>query len=161
LNFKATRVWRDLIAPLGDLHTWVPYRSGTKAVLVEFANEAKMRMFNSGAVTKSLLIFRAGDNEVLRITGTWLDGFDLCEFQADSTHSLIVALRTGVGVSTLAVQRRHDMHGDTLEITPCNFVPVPPSLNVLVRLTDSSLGDVLFESEFILNVDQFTLEPAR
>ena len=148
------------ISPISDLGKWTWHDEGKEGAVIQFKNEAQQDPgTNKNAVAKALLIYRVNGKDVLRITGSWLDGHDQAKFNVNDTRGLIAGVSIGDGFYALETVRTSLTGTERVEIRPSRFTPVPPKLTVLVQLTDAKGRDVLYEGEFAITTHPLTIAP--
>lgn len=146
------------ISPISELGKWTWHDEGQQGAVIQFKNEAqKDPGANKNVVAKALLIYRAGGKEILRIQGSWLDGYDQARFNANNTRGLIVGVCGDRGFCALEAVRTTVNGTEHVEIRPSRFASIPPKLTVLVQLTDANGPDVLYEGEFAINTNPLTI----
>ncbi|HXX46337.1 MAG TPA: hypothetical protein VEJ38_16560 [Candidatus Acidoferrales bacterium] len=137
------------IAALGGVGKWMAHRAGQPGLVVQFAKDAtKGAQPSTGTLAHAHLIYRAGDKELLRVRGAWLDAFDVVKFHGNETRSLIVGVCGSSGFSALEAVRSTVKGSERVEIRPSHFDRIPPKLSVLVQLTEADKGALLYEGEF-------------
>jgi len=150
------------ISPISELGKWTWHDEGQEGAVIQFKNEAqKDPGANKNAIAKALLIYRAGGNEILRISGSWLDGHDQAKFNMNDTRGLIVGVNGGEGFRVLEAVRTSVNGNERVEIRPSRFAPVPPKLTVLVQLSDVKGRELLYEGEFAIGMNPLMIAPIQ
>jgi len=154
-HMRVTGLGHVRIAPLGTSGQWIASDGGQIALAMQFTNEASRNAsMNAEATVKSTLIYSIAGKEVLRVRGCWLDGFDLPTFQADDSHSLIVALAGREELSVLGTVRKLVAPGsEEIQIRAHRLLAISLEIQVRVRLTEADRGDLLYEGEFVIRRD--------
>jgi len=148
------------IAALGAGGKWTAHRPGRMGVVVQLTNETgRGAEAAAGATAKAHLIYRVGEKEMLRVRGTWLDGFDLARFNANETRSLLVGVSGNDEFCAVETVRKAVAGSDHLETRLARIAPVPPKLGVLVQLMDADGRSVLYEGEFAIGTSPLTIGP--
>jgi len=146
------------ISPISDLGKWTWHDEGKEGAVIQFKNEARKDPgTNRNAIAKALLTYRVNGKDVLRITGSWLDGHDQAKFNVNDTRGLIAGVSIGDGFYGLETVRTSLTGTERVEIRPSRFTPVPPKLTLLVQLTDAKGRDVLYEGEFAITTKPLTI----
>ena len=159
-NIKVAGAQVVQMAALGGVGKWMAHRTGQPGIVVQFTNEApKGAQSTASPLAHAHLIYRAGDRELLRVRGAWLDAFDLVKFNANDIRSLIVGICGNNGFCALEAVRTTVNGAERVDIRPSRFAPVPPKLTVLVQLTDADRRDVLYEGEFAIGTNPLTIAP--
>lgn len=129
------------------------------AMVIRFANEARVEAKNLSARVKPVLIYRY-DHKEIDIAGSWLyeDGGALT-FEPDSRrHKLLVGIIDDGEFTTMSSERVV-VHGRSWDMHD----PVPlrdfQTGTVLVQLIEVYDSTVLFQGEFALNVDPLSITP--
>jgi len=157
-NIKVTGARAVQMAALGGVGKWMAHRAGQPGLVVQFTNEApKGAPSGPSAVAHAHLIYRAGEKELLRVRGAWLDAFDLAKFNANDTRSLIVGVCGNNGFCALEAVRTTANGAERLEIRPSRLAQVPPKLTVLVQLTEADKGGLLYEGEFEISTNPLAI----
>jgi len=157
-NIKVTDARAVQMAALGGVGKWMAHRAGQPGLVVQFTNEApKAGPSSPSAVVHAHLIYRAGEKELLRVRGAWLDAFDLAKFNANDTRSLIVGVCGNNGFSALEAVRTVANGAERVEIRPSRLAQVPPKLTVLVQLTEADKGGLLYEGEFEISTSPLAI----
>jgi class 3 adenylate cyclase len=150
------------ISPISELGKWTWHDEGQLSAVIQFKNEAqKDPAVNKNAVAKALLIYRAGEKELLRINGSWVDGHDQAKFNANDTRGLIIGVTGDEGFRVLEAVRAKVNGTERVEIRPSRFDPPGTKLTVLVQLTDAKGRDLLYEGEFAIGTDPLTIAPTQ
>lgn len=122
--------------------------NGNSAAVVQFSNDAIKGAENKEAVVKAAIIYRDGEKELLRVTGSWLgqDGADV-RFQVDSSHTLIIGFILG---DDFCVLEKSEVFGHRRRfwVNDLHRLGKPERLTALVRLTAASSGSCFFEGAF-------------
>lgn len=128
------------------------------ALIAQFTNEARAGGQNVGGLVKALVVYRDTDKVLRSGTGCWLDEpADMTEFRVDETHSLMVGWMFGGQFRTVAKRRvRVDISKDAIQ-TDMYDLPNFQAGTVSVRLTHASTGDFLYEGQFRVSVNPFTI----
>ncbi len=146
------------IAALGAVGKWTAHRPGRTGAVVQLTNETgRGAEAAAGATVKAHLIYRAGEKEMLRIRGSWLDGFDLARFNANETRSLILGVGENDEFCAVETVRKTVAGSDRLETRLARIAPVPPKLSVLVQVMDADGRSVLYEGEFAIGTNPLTI----
>jgi len=157
-NIKVTDARAVQMAALGGVGKWMAHRAGQPGLVVQFTNEAQKGAPPSpSAVVHAHLIYRAGEKELLRVRGAWLDAFDLAKFNANDTRSLIVGVCGNNGFCALEAVRTTVNGAERVEIRPSRLAQVPPKLTVLVQLTEADKGGLLYEGEFEISTSPLAI----
>jgi hypothetical protein len=130
--------------------------------VVQFTNEARRGTqpnLNVGATTRAFLIYRVGETEVLRVRGSWLDGYDLSRFNVNETHGLIAGVSGNDEFSAVEAVRKAAGGSDRVETRLARIVPLPPKITLLVQLTEADRGSVLYEGEFAISTSPLAIAP--
>jgi len=142
------------MAALGGVGKWMAHRPGKPGVVVQFVKDAtKGAQPSSGTLTHAHVIYRAGDKELLRVRGAWLDTFDLVKFNSSEPRSLILGVCADSGFSALEAVRTTVNGSERTEVRVSRIPKVPPNLTVLVQLTEADKGALLYEGEFEVSTD--------
>jgi class 3 adenylate cyclase len=147
------------ISPISELGKWTWHDEGQLGAVIQFKNEAQKDPANKNAIAKALLIYRAGEKEILRINGSWVDGHDQAKFNANDTRGLIVGVSGDDGFRVLEAVRAKVNGTERVEIRPSRFEPPGTKLTVLVQLTDAKGRDLLYEGEFAITTRPLTISP--
>jgi class 3 adenylate cyclase len=161
-NIKVTDMRPMQIASLGAVGKWTAHRSGQWGVVVQFTNEARRGTqpnLNMGATTKAFLIYRVGEKEVLRVRGSWLDGYDLSRFNVNESHGLIAGVSGNGEFSAVETVRKAAGGSDRVETRLARIAPVPPKITLLVQLMEADRGSVLYEGEFAISTSPLGIAP--
>lgn len=122
--------------------------NGNRGAVVQFSNDAIKGAENKEAVVKAAIIYRDGEKELLRVTGSWLgqDGADV-RFQVDSSHTLIIGFILG---DDFCVLEKSEVFGHRRQfwVNDIHRLGKPERLTALVRLTAASSGYCFFEGAF-------------
>ena len=146
------------ISPISDLGKWTWHDEGQPAAVVQFKNEPQADpAMNKSAIAKAVLIYRAGDKEILRINGSWVDGHDQAKFNANDTRGLILGVGGGEGFRVLEAVRAKVKGTERVEIRPSRFETGAPKLTVLVQLTDAKAQGLLYEGEFAISAETLAI----
>jgi hypothetical protein len=157
-NIRVTDLRTMQIAALGAVGKWTAHSPGQMGVVVQLTNEVRRGgAANASTTAKAHLIYRADEKEVLRVRGSWLDGFDLARFNVGDAHSLIVGVSVNNEFSALETVRKAVAGSDHLETRLARLVPAPPKLNVLVQVTDADGKSLLYEGEFAIGTSPLTI----
>lgn len=129
------------------------------AMVIRFANEARVGATNLSARVKPVLIYRY-DHKEIDIAGSWLneDGGAIT-FEPDSRrHKLLVGIVNDGEFATMSSERvvAHGRNWDMHDRLPLwNF----QTGTVFVQLIEVYDSRVLFEGEFALNIDPLSITP--
>ncbi len=159
-SIRVTGTQAVQMAALGGVGKWMAHRAGQPGIVVQFVKDAtKGGLPSSGTLAYAHLIYRAGDKELLRVRGAWLDTFDIVKFNANETRSLIVGVCADSGFCALEAVRTSVTGAERTEIRTSRFAKVPPKLSVLVQLTDADKGGLLYEGEFEISTNPLGIAP--
>jgi hypothetical protein len=126
----------------------------TKAVVIQFTNEARQGSRTAGASVKACLVYEDKGVEVLRIIGAWMyEDSDSASFRVDETRNLIVGVPLTEDLIAFGMYRLSTGH-----VRVDTYV-IPPFQIVRVRLTHASSGDVLYEGQFRVTRDPLKIVP--
>jgi len=146
------------MAALGGVGKWMAHRAGQPGLVVRFVKDAtKGAQPSAGTLAHAHLIYRAGDKELLRVRGAWLDAFDVVKFNSSDTRSLILGVCGSSGFCALEAVRTTVSGTEHIEIRPSRFAKVPPRLTVLVQLTEADKGGLLYEGEFEIGTNPLAI----
>jgi hypothetical protein len=130
-------------------------KNGTvEAILIQFTNEARSdEGTNVGGFVKASLVFRDEQNEILRITGSWLNTLtDAIEFRVEDTHKLVVGVMFRQELLTIDIVRVGGMlRADSHDVSNVQ--------TVLVKLTNAICGDVVYEGRFRITLNPVSIVP--
>lgn len=134
---------------------------GYVALVVNVTNDAQQGMANIGAIVKATLIYRDGQQQFLRITGTWLgQPADVVRFRVDDSHNVIVAV--GCNGQFSVPSKRRVNHGIGHIAFPTDVNPFNAQrATVTVRLTNADTGYFYCESQFEVGLDPLRISPAK
>ena len=139
------------ISPIGPLSKWTYHAEGREAAVIQFKNEAAADpKASKSVVAKALLIYRVDGREVLRIHGSWVDGYDQARINAVDMRGLILGVRDDSGFFALEAARMKVNGAERVEIRPSPFEGNPARVGVVVQLTDATKQNLLFEGEFAI-----------
>ncbi|HUA01739.1 MAG TPA: hypothetical protein VMB02_15495 [Candidatus Aquilonibacter sp.] len=156
-RIRVTDLRPTWISPIGELSKWTSHAEGQEGAVIQFKNEPPPDSKGKSAVAKALLIYRDGAQEILRIHGSWVDGYDQARIGTNDARGLIVGVNGPNGFFALEAVRMTVNGAERVEIRPTRFEHVPPKLTVLVQLTDATKQDLLFEGEFALTTKPLML----
>lgn len=129
------------------------------AMVIRFANEARVGAKNLSARVKPVLIYRYDHNEI-DIAGSWLyENGGAITFEPDSRrHKLLVGIINDGEFATVSSERvvAHGRNWDIHDRLPLKDFQTG---TVLVQLIDVYDSRVLFQGEFALNTDPLSITP--
>lgn len=153
IGAETASIWRDMYGGLveGD--------AKQNAMVIRFANEARLGAKNLLARVKPVLIYRYGQNEI-DIAGSWLyERGGAIDFEPDSRrHKLMVGIINDGEFATMASEKVV-AHGRTWDMS--DWVPLRGFLTgtVFVQLIDVYHSRVLFQGEFALKINPLSITP--
>jgi hypothetical protein len=122
--------------------------AGDQACIVAVTNDARRAGPNIGATVKATLIFRDGQQEILRGMGCWLGQLSgYVQFRVDDSYNVVVSVRINANFSVPTKRRVVYGVGHVSFPTDPNYLE-PDRMTVAVRLTDGDTGDLYDEKEF-------------
>jgi len=106
------------------------------------------------------LVYRDDQNELLRITGCWVnEATELAEFRVDETHELIAGVLLGSRLVAMGKRRvRESLNSDVIQMEQHPLTGFQQG-SVRVRLTNADTGDLLYEAQFRVNVNPLGIVP--
>jgi len=133
---------------------------GNSAAVVQFSNDAIRGVENKEVVVKAAIIYRDGEKELLRVTGSWL-GQERADvrFQVDSSHALIIGFIAG---DDFCVLEKSEVFGHRRQfwVNDLHRLGKPERLTALVRLTAASSGYCFLEGAFELTTNPLKISNA-
>ena len=153
IGAETVSIWIDMYGGLveGD--------SRHNAMVIRFANEARVGAKNLSVRLKPTLIYRYGQNEI-DIAGSWLYGkYGAIDFEPDSRrHKLMVGMIKDEEFVTVASEKVV-AHGRTWDMS--DWLPLKgfQTGTVFVQLIDVHNSRVLFQGEFALNTNPLSITP--
>jgi hypothetical protein len=126
-----------------------------EALVIQFTNEIAPGYQNSQPMVRSSLVYSdEQNNEVLRITGGWVnEKTDLAPFRLEESHNLLVGIFMGGGLVALEYKSTPAVGGGE----HCHMIPRPlagfQQGTVRVRLTDIHSRTLLYEGYFGIGID--------
>lgn len=128
--------------------------------MIQFTNEARPGSRNAGALVRASLVYRDDQNELLRITGCWVnEATELAEFRVDETHELIAGVLLGSRLVAMGKRRvRESLNSDVIQMEQHPLTGFQQG-SVRVRLTNADTGDLLYEAQFRVNVNPLGIVP--
>lgn len=131
------------------------------AMVIRFANEARVGAQNLSARVEAVLIYKYGQNE-RDIAGSWLyEKGRLIDFEPDSRrHRLLIGMVDDGEFVTIASERV-TAHGRIFDQSDKITLNDFRSGTVFVQLIDVRESSVLFEGEFALNIDPLSITPLQ
>jgi hypothetical protein len=151
IGAETVSMWRDMYGGLveGD--------AKQNAMVIRFANEARVGAKNLSARLKPTLIYRYGQNEI-DIAGSWLyEKGGAIDFEPDSRrHKLMVGMIKDEEFVTIASEKVV-AHGRTWDMS--DWLPLKgfQTGTVFVQLIDVHNSRVLFQGEFALNTNPLSI----
>ena len=129
------------------------------AMVIRFANEARVGAKNLSARVKPVLIYRYDHNEI-DIAGSWLyENGGAINFEPDSRrHKLLVGIINDGEFATVSSERVV-VHGRSWDIHDRLPLRDFQTGTVLVQLIEVYDSRVLFQGKFALNIDPLSITP--
>jgi hypothetical protein len=121
-----------------------------QAIVIQFTNDAGHGYRNEQHLVRASLVYRDSEqNEVLRITGGWIDqATDLANFRVEESHRLIVGIGIREGLFAMEQKRRPAEYGSEYCQATSHSLGVFSQGTVRVRLTDIHANVLLYEGTF-------------
>jgi len=154
-------VGADPVSLREDLHGCGLVEEGSRqnALIIRFANEARLDAQNLTARVKAVLIYRHGQSET-DVAGSWLyENSDLSDFEPDSRRHKLIAGVVIDGELAAITGERVVAHRRNWYLSDKHSLKGFQTGVLFVQLTDVWTRRVLYQGEFEISVEPLRITP--